>query len=40
MKRSLVYLLIATALAMPAFASAHETDSQNGVLGKVTFPTS
>ena len=31
---------LSAALATPAFGLAHQTDSQIGVLGKVTFPTS
>jgi tetratricopeptide (TPR) repeat protein len=35
-----MYLAVAAALVGPAVGLAHETDSQTGVLGKVTFPTS
>ena len=40
MQLRLVHLAIAAVLAAPSFALAHETDSQSGPLGKVTFPTS
>src|SRR5689334_16388738 len=40
MKLRLVHLAVAVALVTPAFCHAHDTDSQSGPLGKVTFPTS
>ena len=39
MKRRLVHLSLLFSLAVPGLAQAHDTDSQTGPLGKVTFPT-
>jgi tetratricopeptide (TPR) repeat protein len=40
MKLRLVHLAVGVALVTPGFGHAHDTDSQSGPLGKVTFPTS
>ena len=40
MKLRLVHVAFGVALVAPSFGLAHDADSQNGPLGKVTFPTS
>ena len=40
MKLRLVHLAVGVALVTPGFGHAHDTDSQTGPLGKVSFPTS